>query len=277
MEQSSINVFERISAEYYNLTTAEKKAADYVLSHQRKAQDMSITELAAASGVAEATVSRFCRRLAIANSIAQRPQQSNPLSGEVLDDDSFSDVCKKLYTANVSAMTQTLELVRPEEYIRAADLLEQADRVLCMGQGGSMIIAMEAAHLFSTASGKFFSVTDSHMQAIAIATAGENDVILFFSYSGATKDLIETLSYARERGLRSILVTHFANSPGAGLADVTLLCGADESPLQLGSVGARIAQMYLLDVLFSELCRRNLDACRQSRARIAAALADMPL
>ena len=261
MEQSSINVFERISAEYYNLTTAEKKAADYVLSHQRKAQDMSITELAAASGVAEATVSRFCRRLgckgynafrlAIANSIAQRPQQSNPLSGEVLDDDSFSDVCKKLYTANVSAMTQTLELVRPEEYIRAADLLEQADRVLCMGQGGSMIIAMEAAHLFSTASGKFFSVTDSHMQAIAIATAGEKDVILFFSYSGATKDLIETLSYARERGLRSILVTHFANSPGAGLADVTLLCGADESPLQLGSVGARIAQMYLLDVLFS--------------------------
>ena len=198
MEQSSINVFERISAEYYNLTTAEKKAADYVLSHQRKAQDMSISELAAASGVAEATVSRFCRRLgckgynafrlAIANSIAQRPQQSNPLSGEVLDDDSFSDVCKKLYTANVSAMTQTLELVRPEEYIRAADLLEQADRVLCMGQGGSMIIAMEAAHLFSTASGKFFSVTDSHMQAIAIATAGENDVILFFSYSGSDRN-----------------------------------------------------------------------------------------
>lgn len=140
MEQGSTNVFERISAEYYNLTTAEKKAADYVLSHQRKTQDMSITEFAAASGVAEATVSRFCRRLgckgysafrlAIANSTAQRPQQLNPLSGEVLDDDSFSDVCKKLYTANVSAMTQTLELVRPEDYIRAADLLEEADRVL---------------------------------------------------------------------------------------------------------------------------------------------------
>ena len=33
MGQSSANVFERISAEYYNLTAAEKKAADYVLSH----------------------------------------------------------------------------------------------------------------------------------------------------------------------------------------------------------------------------------------------------
>ena len=115
------------------------------------------------------------------------------------------------------------------------------------------------------------------ISTIAIATAGENDVILFFSYSGATKDLIQTISYARERGLRSILVTHFANSPGADLADVTLLCGANESPLQLGSVGARIAQMYLMDVLFSELCRRNLDECRQSRARIAAALAEKHL
>ena len=182
-----------------------------------------------------------------------------------------------LYGEYSAAMKQTAELLKKEQVIRAVEVLSQAEIVYCMGQGGSMIIAMEAAHLFSTASGKFFSVTDSHMQAIAIATAGENDVILFFSYSGATKDLIETLSYARERGLRSILVTHFANSPGAGLADVTLLCGADESPLQLGSVGARIAQMYLLDVLFSELCRRNLDACRQSRARIAAALADKHL
>ena len=95
---------------------------------------------------------------------------------------------------------------------------------------------------------------------------------------GAGRAMLEFAEgWARERGLRSILVTHFASSPGAGLADVTLLCGADESPLQLGSVGARIAQMYLLDVLFSELCRRNLDACRQSRARIAAALADKHL
>ena len=73
MGQSSTNVFERISAEYYNLTPAEKKAADYVLSHQRKTQDMSITELAAASGVAEATVSRFCRRLGCKGSTFKGP------------------------------------------------------------------------------------------------------------------------------------------------------------------------------------------------------------
>lgn len=284
MPASGESVVVKISNDYYNLTASEKKAADYVLSHLRESQFMSISELAEASGVAEATISRFSRqlgykgfnafKLALANSTAHVRRDTNPLSGEVLDNDSFNDMCRKLHNADVNAINQTLELIKQEDIVRAADLLEQAEKVLCMGQGGSMIIAMEAAHLFSTASGKFFAVGDSHMQAITAATVGENDLILYFSYSGATKDMISTLSLARERGTKSVVVTRFPKSPGALLADVVLQCGANESPLQLGSVAARIAQLYLLDVLFSELCRRNLESCRESRSRIAEALAD---
>lgn len=287
MLTGSESVFTKINDEYYQLTASEKKTADYVMAHQREAQFMSISELAEASSVAEATVSRFSRRLgykgfnafklALANSAARMRTDANPLSGEVLDDDSLTDVCRKLYAADVSAMTQTLELIKPDDIKAAADLLEKAGKVLCMGQGGSMIIASEAAHLFSTASGKFFAVGDSHMQVIAVTTMSADDVILFFSYSGATKDMIETLQLARARGAKSILITRFPKSPGAALADVVLQCGANESPLQLGSVAARIAQMYLMDVLFSELCRRDLDNIRQSRSRIAEALADKHL
>lgn len=287
MLTGSESVFTKINDEYYQLTASEKKTADYVMAHQREAQFMSISELAEASSVAEATVSRFSRRLgykgfnafklALANSAARMRTDANPLSGEVLDDDSLTDVCRKLYAADVSAMTQTLELIKPDDIKAAADLLERAGKVLCMGQGGSMIIASEAAHLFSTASGKFFAVGDSHMQVIAATTMSADDVILFFSYSGATKDMIETLQLARARGAKSILITRFPKSPGAALADVVLQCGANESPLQLGSVAARIAQMYLMDVLFSELCRRDLDNIRQSRSRIAEALADKHL
>lgn len=287
MPTGTESVFTKINDEYYQLTASEKKTADYVMAHQREAQFMSISELAEASSVAEATVSRFSRRLgykgfnafklALANSAARIRTDANPLSGEVLDDDSLTDVCRKLYAADVSAMTQTLELIKPDDIKAAADLLERAGKVLCMGQGGSMIIASEAAHLFSTASGKFFAVGDSHMQVIAATTMSADDVILFFSYSGATKDMIETLQLARARGAKSILITRFPKSPGAALADVVLQCGANESPLQLGSVAARIAQMYLMDVLFSELCRRDLDNIRQSRSRIAEALADKHL
>lgn len=278
----SENVFERISSAYYQLTAAEKKVADYVVIHQNDTQFLSISRLAEACGVAEATVSRFVKRLhfrgynafklAIAQSTAGH-SGANPLSGEVEPEDSLPDLCRKLFSADMDAMEQTLALIRPEDIRRAADLLEGADKVLCMGQGGSMIMAQECAHLFSTAFGNYFPVSDSHKQAIAITQAGPRDVILYFSYSGATRDLMEAAELARERGIKLILFTRFPKSPGAALAHVILQCGSRESPLQLGSVAARIAQLYLLDVLFSEVCRRDLEACKAHRQRVADALA----
>lgn len=277
------NVFENISREYYNLTASEKKTADYIMEHRGETQYMSISELSDACGVAEATVSRFCRRLgykgysafklAVANSAAAQISRS-PLSGSIVPNDGFDEMCGKIYSANLSAMSQTLELISEKNIRVAVDTLEKAGKVLCMGQGGSMIIARETAHLFSTVSGKFFPVEDSHMQAIAAANMSEGDVLLYFSYSGAIVDIVDTMKVARDRGAKIILVTRFPKSPGAALSDYVLQCGANESPLQLGSVAARIAQMFLVDVLFSEYCRRDLDECRESRIRVADALSE---
>ena len=93
MPELSKTAPETISEAYYSLTAAEKRCADYVLAHQQEAQFLSITELAEVSNVAEATVSRFCRRLgyrgynafklALANAAAQLGAWGNPLSGEV--------------------------------------------------------------------------------------------------------------------------------------------------------------------------------------------------
>ena len=280
-------VFETISRAYYDLTAAEKKTADYVMKHHDETQYMSIAELADASGVAEATVSRFCRRLgykgynafklAIANAAAVGRHGGDQLSGQILEDDSLEDMSRKLYSADLAAMAQTLECLDAERIAVAVDSLEKAGKVLCMGQGGSMVMAAEAAHLFSTVSGKFFPVSDSHSQVIAAANMDENDALLFFSYSGATREMSETLNVARSRGARVILITRFPRSPGAALADVVLCCGSNESPLQLSSVPAKIAQLFLMDVLFSAFCRRDMERCRASRARVAEALAEKHL
>lgn len=280
MEKQS--VFVHIGTEYYTFTAAEKKLADYILSVQERISRMSISELAGACGVADATVSRFCRRLgykgypdfkiAVANASVHR-LEDNPLSGEITQEDTLEAISQKLLTANSLAMTQTLEVLNLSDVSEAAAVLRKARSVLCMGQGGSMLIASEAAHLFSTITNKFRPVSDSHMQAMAAAMMDEGDAILFFSYSGSTVAMLDTLKTARERGGSIILITRFPNSPGAALADIVLQCGANENPLQSGSIPARIAQMYLLDILFSEYTRKNLEEAKEHRNRIAQALA----
>ncbi len=277
------NVFTKLSSDYYQLTGAEKKVADYVTLHQHSTQFMSISELAEEAGVAEATVSRFCRRLgykgynafklAVANSTAGQ-KYANPLAGEVLPEDSIGDMCQKIYTADQGALQQTLELIRPEAVQAAAELLLGAAKVLCMGQGGSMLLAQEAAHLFTTAMPNFHAIADSHLQAINIALMEERDVVLYFSYSGSTREVVENLKLVRERRGKSILITRFPKSPGAAYADVVLQCGSREGPVQGGSVAARIAQLYLIDVLFSQVCRRDLESCRRRREQVAEVLSD---
>ena len=61
MDAQQHNIIERIHASYYQLPAAEKKVADYVLAQHDQIQFMSITQLADECGVADATISRFCR------------------------------------------------------------------------------------------------------------------------------------------------------------------------------------------------------------------------
>ncbi len=282
MANEKQSVFVHIGSEYYTFTAAEKKLADYILAAQDCISRMSISELASVCSVADATVSRFCRRLgykgypdfklAIANASIHR-LEDNPLSGEITQEDTLETISQKLLNASAMAMVQTREVLNLDAVAEAAAVLRESTSVLCMGQGGSMLIASEAAHLFSTISGKFRPVSDSHMQAMAAVMMEPTDSILFYSYSGSTLAMLDTLKTAKERGGKIILVTRFPHSPGAALADIVLQCGANENPLQSGSVPARIAQMYLTDILFSEYTRKNLDEAKESRNRIAQALA----
>lgn len=278
------NVFTKISDCYYQLTSSEKKVADYIAVQRQKVQYLSISELAGNCGVADATISRFCRqigyrgynafKLAVAKSSVVHQGLPAPIAGEVTPEDSIPDMCRKLCASAVETLSQAQELIRPEAIRRAADVLLRSDKILCMGQGGSMIMAEEAAHLFSTTFGGFFAIRDNHMQTIAATHLTEKDAVLYFSYSGATRDLMDLLPVVRARGATMILVTRFPKSPGTAQSDIVLQCGSNENPLQPGSAAARIAQIYLLDVLLSEMCRRDLPACELRRESIADALSE---
>lgn len=279
MDEQKMDILERIHASYYQLTAAEKKVAEYVLNQHDQVQFMSITQLADECSVAEATISRFCRSLKLkgfnafkielarhsAGASPHREQPPHTLAGRN----------HEISQLAFNAVTQTLDLLRPEDVQKTVALFESAKRVLCVGSGGSMLLAQEFAHLFSSVSGKFHAISDAHMQMGATATARENDVIVLFSYSGATTNGLQILEYAKSRNLRTVLVTRFRKSPAAKLADVVLCCGSNEGPFQSGSVAAKIAQLVLMDVVFQEYCRRNQDAYEENIQNIASALSDM--
>mgnify|MGYP000274804866 CR=1 FL=1 len=134
-------------------------------------------------------------------------------------------------------------------------------------------LAKEICARFACITNKFRAVADSHMQVMAASLMTEQDVVLFVSYSGATRDLMETLRTAKANGAKIILITHYEDSPGAKLADIVLLCGAQESPLDSGSIPIKVAVLYVAEVLVLRYILDDKPGSTEAQERTTEALA----
>lgn len=262
-----------------DLTKSGRLVAEYLVQHPEEAQYLSISSLAKACGVAEATIFRFCRSLgfdgynemkialAQANAAAEPTAAGKPEPGS-----DTASLCAYAAAVSTEAITGTRDTLDPAAVDRAATLLQRARQVYCCGQGGSQVLANDIWARFATVTTKFHTAGDSHMQALTASLMGPEDVILFVSYSGATRDMLETLRLAKSCGAHIILMTHYADSPGAALADVVLLCGAQESPLEGGSIAAKIAMLYVAEVLVLRFTMDNLELTTIAKQRTSKAL-----
>lgn len=267
------DVLRRISDTYYELTESEQRIAKYVIDNQTSVQDLSISELADLVRVSESTLSRFCRRLGfksygafkldLAITVAAKNQHlARPL-----------DTADGCLAEAMEALTQTYKSLEMNKICLAAQKIFESQQVICMGQGASMVLAQECAHLFSLSRNNVRAVVDSHAQAIISAQLSAKDVVIYFSYSGATRELIENLRILRSQSVFTILITRFPKSPGAYYADLILRCMSYEGPLQGGSISARISQLFLLDVLFSEVEKLDPEA-QEKRKMVGKILAE---
>lgn len=273
------NFWELLRQREDSLTKSGRTVANYLVQHADEAQYLSISSLARECRVAEATVFRFCRalgfegyhemRIALAQANATGTM-ANP--AELKPDASTTTLCEHASALFLTAINGTQNALSAEAIDRAAELMHAARQVFCFGQGGSMLLANDICARFSSLSTKFRTSGDSHLQLLAASLMDEKDVVLFVSYSGATKDMKETLAAAKNSGAKIILLTHYADAPGAALADVVLLCGARESPIDPGSIPIKVAVLYVAEVLLLRYTLNDPERTADAQSRASEAL-----
>ena len=250
------NFWELLQQHQGDLTKSGRTVAEYLLQHAGEAQYLSISSLAKECCVAEATVFLFCRALGFEGyhemriALAQANTTGALINQRVPEPDAdTATLCEHASALLMTTINGTQNALSPEAVDRASELLRKARQVYCLGQGGSMLIANDICARFACISTKFRTAGDSHLQLVTASLMTPEDVVLFVSYSGATRDMLETLRTAKAAGAKIILLTHYEDSPGAKLADVVLLCGAQESPLDSGNIPIKVALLYVAEVL----------------------------
>ena len=273
-----------IQLSYNQFTKTEKKIADYVVQNTNKVLFMSITELSESCGVADASVHRFCRTMGVkgyqefkmklslsATSEEETTHEKDDLN---LNIDSLEFILDKILQGHISALKETRTLMRMEEIERAVKMMEDAENIYFFGIGDSLLTAREARNKFLRICNKVSCIDDPHMQAMTASMAGSNDVIFIISYSGATKDNIYGAKIAKKVGAKIVGITRFLKSPLTSYTDALLVCGSNEGPLDGGSMGAKLSQLYIIDVLFQEYYRRNKEASVENNKKTSKAVVD---
>ncbi|WP_284139126.1 MurR/RpiR family transcriptional regulator [Virgibacillus sp. LDC-1] len=260
------DIFSLIQTRYRSFTNTEKKVADYICEHTKDVIYMSITDLAEACQVGESSVFRFCKsmnfkgyqefKIAMAHTISMA-DETPQLTSEITMQDTIEELSAKILSTTINALTQTHNLANDADISKAIDWMVEAERIHFFGVGASLMTAMEGKNKFMRITNKTECSFDSHLQVMSAVLMSNKDVAILISYSGSTKDTLEVAKIARERGVKVISLTRFAKSPLTSYSDITLLCGANEGPLQGGSLSAKISQLYLLDVLYAEYFKRT--------------------
>ena len=267
------SIFDRISLIRQHATKQDRAIIEFLHSNNiNNLSYLSITEFASLAGVAESTLLRFCRKLGLRGYSEFRMLLAQSNASEYTSD--ADDYALGIMNSMTSALHSTYELIDSADIEKAVDILLGARRVYCFGSGNSGVAAEEMRNKFLRFGIHLYQLTDSHFQAIASSTLGEEDALVLFSVSGSTKDMIGIAQTAKQNKTRLIIVTNYLRSPLGAYADVSLYVVAKSTPLDGGSLVAKISQLYVIDVLAAALFKRTEQQSQRNLERTAIAVLD---
>lgn len=263
---TNTNLMTEINHKYSRMTRTERKIADFVLSSPKEALSATITDLARLCGVGETSVFRFCRTLglkgyqdfklslALSSSGSEAVYKKDHIS--ILSTKNSHETAHKVLEAYTLALSQALEYLNFNSIPEAVDLILRSRSVNLFGFGGSGTSAAEARNKFMKIMPNINFTQDSHIQLTQAALLSKEDLAIIFCNSGITKDCIEIARTCHKNQTKVVFITMFQKTPASEYADILLLCGAHEGPLEGGSIAAKTSQLFLIDILYAECFKK---------------------
>ncbi len=273
-------VLSRLRSAHHSLFQAGQKVADYVLAHPQQVIHTSVTELADAAGVSEASVVRLCQQLGYRGfqdlkvSLARdMVEPTKFIHEDVKPGDSIATVVQKVLQSDINALSETMKVLDAAELQRATDLILNAKRVEFYGIGSAGPIAVDAYYRMLRIGLNVVVCIDSHMQAVSASLTGPDVVVVTISHSGSTKETVDAMRLAKQAGAHTVCITNYAKSPITAYADVILYTAAAETMFRTEAMTSRIAELSIVDALYVCVALARFDQSLSNIEKTAEALA----
>src|SRR6266850_1405191 len=148
-----------------------------------------------------------------------------------------------------------------DHFVRAVQILKNCKgKVITTGMGKVGIIAVKVATTLSSTGTPACFLHPGDAAHGDLGLVGQHDVMITFSNSGNTREVLETIARAKKlNGMHLIAITAHRNSPIARQSDVVLCIGQVKEPCPLGLTpsASTTAMLALGDALALVLMKKK--------------------
>ncbi|HBO35362.1 MAG: MurR/RpiR family transcriptional regulator [Sphaerochaeta sp.] len=259
-----------INAHYDSLSDSEKKVASYVLREPKKTLHFNVRELSKQSGSSQAAVIRFCKHL----NFSSFSNFKIRLARDVFDnyDERYvPDLELESETAPAAVIHSVIQRLQQSftalERTLDGDSLEQAVNAILsarstalFGVGASGVVAFDFMQKLVRLGLPVFYTHDTDLQLTAASTLKQQDCAFIISYSGENDSMKAAAEQLRKNKVPIISLTMDSDNTIRRLSSIHISVPASERIYRQGASTSRINQLAVIDMLYSLMVSKNLDA-----------------
>lgn len=271
-----------IETRYSRFSAQQRRAADYLLNHQKTAFTQSVHELARAAGVSEATLVRFARELGFAGYLELRAALTREAIAELHPAERFAlepppnepaGTLERVVRTEQDNLRRTVEGLDTRAYRRFVERLGRADHVVTVGLGVSAILAQLCAYeLYQIGVNAWTLSRDPLTFEEQAARLTRRSALVCFTFPPYSPPTVEVASQARARHAAVLAITDGPASPICDAAQATLFARSEN----LLYTNALCAAMVLVNAVVTDVALADKPRALNQLRASQRALGDQP-
>ena len=261
-----MSILKQLEEPNFKATKSDKVLIKYIKENIEDVFYKSISQIAKESGIGEATITRFSKKMGYSGLHDFKVTLAREISGlknrtiinrSIENDEGVMESARKLFNSNIRILENTFNIIDGNDIEKATDMIINAKKVFFIGIGYSGMTAEDSNYKFSRIGFNCMSLDSSHNMIMMASLMDEDDVIVAISHSGETDEIIKTVNIAKANGASVISVTEDKSSRLRDVSDVNLGYFSGESILETGSISSKLAQFFIIDLVYTQVVKEK--------------------
>lgn len=260
------SVFQSLKDVTPYLKQAQMKVAQFLQDNPDRLINMSIVQVSRETGTAPSTVVEFCKKMGFPGFKSLKiavAQEMELMKSMKVNMNRVADISSDLATFVFANVQEALSLIDKSELKKAAQVVTRSSVVDILAFGFDSVAAND---LFLKLKEFGYQVNCFHnpfLQSISASRIGKEGCSIAISSSHSSRDLLDSMRYARHSGAVVIAVAP-PDSTIAQEADIVLPTYTRTKVLPEGGFLTRYVQMFVVDMLVLRMM--EIDKTKFSRA-----------